>query len=135
MALVDPSTRCAPPMRWLLWLQAAAAAATGVTLIAAPKLIPSSAGLHINADSYSLCYLIAASELSLAMLSWRALSAPDARTLHLIGRYFVVFHSLSALAGAFAIATGASDHLLGTIGMHVLIAVLFIVFLKRVRGA
>jgi hypothetical protein len=57
-------------LRFLLGMRAALTFAAGVVLVIAPALIPGAVGIHFEPPAYLLCYLLAAAEFSLAVLSW-----------------------------------------------------------------
>lgn len=89
-------------LRILLIFHAAATFAAAVVLIAAPELIPGAVGIRVEAGAYLICYLLAAAELSIAVLSWSARTLTDAKALRIIVITFIVLHAASGVLEIYA---------------------------------
>ena len=69
----------------------------GMRDVVAPAAIPRTVGIRIGPSAYLLCYLLAAAELALAVLSWGARSISDKRSIRLIIVSFMVLHGATGL--------------------------------------
>ena len=69
--------------------------AGAAVLIAFPTAIPSTVGITIGRSDYLLVYLVAAAELTVAVLSFGATRITDVAALRLIVSTFVVLHLAS----------------------------------------
>ena len=63
-------------VRILLIIHAVATFAAGAVLVVAPAAIPRVVGIQVGTDAYLICYLLAAAEFGLAVLSWGAHAWP-----------------------------------------------------------
>ena len=71
--------------------------AGAAVLIAFPTAIPSAVGITIGRSDYLLVYLVAAAELTVAVLSFGATRITDVAALRLIVSTFVVLHLASGI--------------------------------------
>jgi hypothetical protein len=71
--------------------------AGAAVLIAIPTAIPSAVGITIGRSDYLLVYLVAAAELTVAVLSFGATRITDVAALRLIVSTFVVLHLASGI--------------------------------------
>ncbi len=97
----------------------------GIVLIVAPVVIPATVEISINDNQYLLCYLLAASELALAFLSFESRKIKDLRSLRLISLSFIIFHLSTALLEIYVLAQGGSVKLIGNIILRVIVSSLF----------
>ncbi len=79
----------------------------------------------VEPQAYLLCYLLAAMEFAIAVLSWGARAIADIRALRLIVLTFIVLHAASALLEITAAAGGPSDAIWVNVALRVLMAALF----------
>ena len=117
--------------RILFALQAFISLASAVTLLASPRLIPSSVGVVVAPSAFLLCYLIGASEFSLAFMSAVGFTAKTDATRDAMVFCAIAFHFSSGLAGVYALATGLPTAIWVNAGAHFVIALLFLFALYR----
>jgi hypothetical protein len=115
-------------LRVLFGLHAVFTFAAGVMLVIAPASIPGIMGIHLATDAYLLCYLLAAAEFGLAVLSWGAATITDDRALRVIVIGFVVFHATSGLLEIVAFAHGLPRAIWANIALRVIVVVLFVYY-------
>ena len=116
-------------LRILLIFHAAVTFAAAVVLIAAPELIPGAVGIRIEVGAYLICYLLAAAELSIAVLSWSARTLTDAKALRIIVITFIVLHAASGVLEIYAFsAQGLSAAIWGNIVLRAVMVFLFTYF-------
>jgi hypothetical protein len=109
----------------LLAIHAAVTFAAGVVLIAAPDLIPSAVGIRIDPGSYLMCYLLAASELSLAALSWGGRTLTDMKSLRVIVWACLVLHASSGILEIYVFAQGLSAAIWSNVALRAVVIFLF----------
>ena len=97
----------------------------GVVLIVAPELIPGAVGITIDPSIYLVCYLLGASEIAIAFLSYYAKNLTDPSALRLIALTFVVFHATTAIVEVFAFMQGVSAAIWSNVALRVAAAALF----------
>ncbi|MFC3653114.1 hypothetical protein ACFONN_16260 [Dyella humi] len=99
--------------------------AAGVVLVAAPALIPSTVGIHLNPNEYLLAYLLAGTELGLAALSYngRNLRHPEVRRVVVMP--CIVVHASSAALEVLAFAHGVSSVILVNAFVRIIVVGLF----------
>jgi hypothetical protein len=101
--------------------------AAGVVLIVAPQVIPATVGITLDKSAYLLCYLLGASELCMAYLSYRGRQL-DAKGRRLICATFIIFHLLTAGVELYAIAGGSDPALWANIALRIVISGLFLYY-------
>jgi hypothetical protein len=99
--------------------------AAGVVLVAWPGAIPSTVGIQIEPNAYLLCYLLAAMEFGVAVLSWGARTITDAKALRVIVIACIVLHAASGLLEVYAFAGGLSGAIWGNVALRALAVALF----------
>jgi hypothetical protein len=99
--------------------------AAGVVLVAWPGAIPSTVGIQIEPNAYLLCYLLAAMEFGVAVLSWGARTITDAKALRVIVIACIVLHAASGLLEVYAFAGGLSGGIWGNVALRALAVALF----------
>jgi hypothetical protein len=109
----------------LLLINAFFTFAAGIVLIIAPGLIPGAVGIHLDPGAYLVCYLLGASELSLAALCYygRALKGGEAMKVVIVT--CMVFHISSGMVEIYAFARGASIAVLANVLVRVIFSLLF----------
>lgn len=112
-------------LRLLLAVNAVLTFAAGIVLITAPELIPSAVGIRIEPSAYLVCYLLAASELSLAALSWGGRAITDVKALRVIVLACIVLHASSGILEIYAFAKGVSATIWGNIVLRAVVVFLF----------
>lgn len=102
--------------------------AAGAVLIAAPALIPSTVGVHLNPNEYLVAYLLAGTELGLAALSYngRNLRCPEVRRVVVVP--CIVVHASSAALEVFAFANGVSSVILINVFVRIIVVGLFLYY-------
>jgi hypothetical protein len=100
----------------------------GVALIVAPELIPGAVGISIDPSGYLVCYLLGASEIAIAFLSYYAKNLTDPPALRLIALSFVVFHAVTAIVEVFAFMQSVSAAIWSNVAIRILAVILFAYF-------
>jgi hypothetical protein len=121
-------------LRLLFVLHAIVTFAAALVLVLAPTAIPRTVGIIVPPSAFLLCYLLAAAELGIGVVSWGARNITDPKALRLVVASFIVFQGASALLELWAFATGVS----GGIWANVLfraVAVALFAYYGIVRGA
>lgn len=116
-----------PPdnLRRLLVVHAILTFAAGIVLIAAPDLIPGAVGIHIEPSANLICYLLAAAELCITVLSWGGRRLSDAKALRVIVWAFLIFHASSGVLEIYAFAGGLSAAIWGNVAVRAVVIFLF----------
>ena len=115
-------------LRLLLLAHGAITLSAAFVLAAAPDLIPSLVGIHLEASSALVAYLLAGAEFGFAVLSFGASRLTDPRALRLIAWTFIAFHGLSGILECYAYMAGeGSGAILGNVLARIVIAGLFFV--------
>lgn len=117
----------------LLLFHAIVTFAAGVVLIVAPGVIPGVVGIQVDPRGHLLCYLLGASEVSLALLSYGSRTLSDRRALQLVCLTFVVFHGLTALVEVYAFTQGISANVWGNVVVRVVVAGLFMYYRGQLK--
>ena len=117
-----------PNLKLLFAVHAGLTFAAGIVLIVAPEMIPGAVGIRLEPGAYLVCYLLAAAELSLAVLSWGARRFSDAKALRVIVLAFIVFHAASGVLEIRAFFEGVSANVWGNIVVRAAIVFLFAYF-------
>ena len=112
-------------LRLLFGIHAILTFAAGIVLVTAPGAIPRTVGIPIGPGGYLLCYLLAAAEFSVSVLSWGARAINDAKALRLIVIAFIVLHAASGLLEIRAFAGGLTAAIWANVALRVLAIVLF----------
>jgi hypothetical protein len=102
--------------------------AAGIVLTVAPGLIPGMIGVHIDKGAYIICYLLASSEFSLAVLSLMGAALTDVKALRAIVLACVVLHTSSALLEIYAYTQGLSAGIWWNVLLRVVVTLLFLYF-------
>jgi hypothetical protein len=84
-------------LRVVLLIQGVVSLIGAVVMAAAPRALPAAVGIIIGRGDYLLPYLLAAAELTVAVLSFGVLRLSDADAVRLIVAAFVVLHLVSAV--------------------------------------
>ena len=100
----------------------------GIVLIVSPGLIPAAVGVHMDPGAYIICYLLAASELSLAVLSFYGRGLTDVKALHVIVLACLVLHISSAILEVYAYAKGLSAGIWWNVLLRIIITILFVYY-------
>ncbi len=102
--------------------------AAGIVLVALPSAIPATIGILLEPQDYLLCYLLAAAELAIGMLSLGAARLDDPRAVELIAAAFAAFHGATAvLEVVYLVAERGDTVLLANIVVRLLAAAVFLV--------
>ncbi len=109
----------------------------GFILFFVPHQIMSLVGVHTEPGTDFVYYLLGASALSLAVLSYGARTLTDARSLRVVALTCLAFHALSAGVGVYAFAHGLSAAVWVNTLIHIIFAVLFVYygFVIKIKGA
>jgi hypothetical protein len=98
-------------LRLLFTLNAIATIAAAIVLVLAPTAIPRTVGIIITPSAFLLCYLLAAAELCIGVVSWGARELTDAKALRVVVTSFIVFHGASAIFELWAFTEGLSGRI------------------------
>jgi hypothetical protein len=112
-------------LRLLFTIHAIITFAAGVVLAFAPALIPRTVGIIITPPGFLLCYLLAASELCIAVISWGARQLTDPKAIRAIVVGFIVLHCVSALLEIRAFTAGLSAAIWTNVAIRIVAIVLF----------
>jgi hypothetical protein len=114
--------------RKLCIAHAAVTLAAAVVLVMSPGLIPGMVGVHVDPGAYLLCYLLAAAELGLAVLSFGARNLQDVQFRKLVAASCVAFHASSAVLEVFAFTQGVGALVLANVFVRVVVVALFLFY-------
>lgn len=117
-----------PSLRVLLIAHAGLTLAAGAVLIAAPELIPSAVGIRLEPNAYLVCYLLAAAELSVSVLSWGARNLTNRQALRIIITAFIVMHAASGVLEIYAFVDGLGAAIWGNVAARAVVVFLFAYF-------
>jgi hypothetical protein len=109
----------------LFIIHAVVTLAAGIALIVSPNLIPATVGIRLNPSQYLMSYLLGASELGIAFLSFFAKNLRDVVAVRLISWTFIVFHLATAVVEVYALSQGVRVSLLGNMALRIVVAALF----------
>ena len=112
----------------LLIIHAIITFTAGIVLIVMPNLIPGSVDISLEPDAYLICYLLAASELSLATLSFFGRKIENSETINLIALTCIVLHASSGILEVYAMTQGLSTKIWGNILLRVIVVAAFVYY-------
>jgi hypothetical protein len=118
-------------LRLILTVHAIITFAATIVLIFAPPAIPMTVGISIAPPAYLLCYLLAAAELCIGVVSWGARNLTDAKALRLVVASFIVFHGASAILELWALIGGLNARILANVVFRVVAVTLFAYYRNR----
>jgi hypothetical protein len=119
-------------LRLLFAVHAMLTVAAGIVLVIAPAAIPSTVGIVVPPAAFLVCYLLAAGELCIGVVSWGARTLTDTRAIRLIVTSFIVFHGASAMLEIRAFMAGVSGGIWANVVVR-LVAVAFFSYYGLVR--
>ena len=97
----------------------------GIVLIVTPQLIPGTVDIHLEKNSYLICYLLGATEIALAFLSYFAKNISDLNALRLISLTFIVCHAVTAIVEVYAFLQGLSASVWANVALRLVVIFLF----------
>jgi hypothetical protein len=109
----------------LLFVHGWVTLAAGLVLIARPQFIPSTVGIHLEANTYLLAYLLAGTELGFAVLSFGGSRLADRAALRLIVWSCIALHGSSASMEVYTYIRGGNIAILGNVAARIIIVGLF----------
>jgi hypothetical protein len=112
-------------LRLLFTLHAIATIAAAIVLVLAPTAIPRTVGIIIMPSAFLLCYLLAAAELCIGVVSWGARKLTDAKALRVVVTSFIVFHGASAIFELWALTAGLSRRIWANVVFRFVAVTLF----------
>ena len=112
----------------LLVAHALVTLAAGLVLIVLPNLISGTVGIWLAPSQYLLSYLLGASELGTAFLSFFAAKLRDVQALRLVSRTFIVFHLATAAVEVCALAQNGGSSLWLNVVLRIGVAALFVYY-------
>lgn len=112
-------------LKILLIAHAIITLAAGVVLIVSPGLIPSAVNLQTPKDAFLVCYLLAASEIAFAILSFSARNIADLKSLRLISITFIILHMSSAVLEVYDYSNGLSGKIWSNVLLRIIVSILF----------
>jgi hypothetical protein len=112
-------------LRLLFTVHAILTVAAGIVLVFAPAAIPRAVGIVITPAAFLLCYLLAAAELCIGLLSWGARTLTDTHAIRLIATSFIVFHGASAVLEIRAFMAGVSGGIWANVVVRFVAVALF----------
>jgi hypothetical protein len=123
-------------LRLLFTVHATLTVAAGIVLVIAPAAIPHAVGIIITPPAFLLCYLLAAAELCIGLISWGARNLTDTHAIRLIATSFIVFHGASALLEILAFMAKVSSGIWANVVVRFVAVALFSYYgLVRPEGA
>ena len=117
----------------LLLIHAVVTAAAAVALVVAPAWIPAAVDIQLAPAAYLLCYLLGATELGLAYLSYYGSRLGPGVGQRLILKGFIVVHLATAALEVLAYQQGLSGKIWGNVALRVVVGALFYYFGLRER--
>ena len=111
--------------RLLFTVHGVVTVAAALVLAITPGAIPGAVGIVLARPAFLLCYLLAAAELCIGIVSWGARNLTDRKALRLVAVSFVVFHGASALFEVWAWTTGVSGRIWANVVVRVVAVALF----------
>ena len=115
-------------MKTVLLIHGIITLSAGFLLVLKPEAIPGTVNIRLSENSYLLCYFLAASEISIAYLSFAARRINDVRYLRIVLNSFIIFHLCTAGLEAYAVAQGASQKIIINVLFRIIIAAIFVYF-------
>jgi hypothetical protein len=112
-------------LRVLFTVHAIATTAAAIVLVLAPTAIPGTVGIMIMPSAFLLCYLLAAAEFCIGVVSWGARELTDAKALRVVVTSFIVFHGASAIFELWAFTAGLSGRLWANVVFRLVAVTLF----------
>ena len=109
----------------LLLFHAFITLAAGIVLIVNPGVIPETINIHLDKNQYLICYLLGASEIAMAFLSFSARQLKDIKAIRLISMTFILFHLLTALVELLALLEGTDKLIIANILVRIMVVTLF----------
>lgn len=107
----------------------------GLVLVIASRAIPHMVSVSVSKNQYILCYFVAASEFSIAYLSFQTTKVKDLIAIRVIFISFIVFHLITAVLEVFVLQNGESKVLILNIVLRIIISFLCYVFgILRLRA-
>jgi hypothetical protein len=76
-------------------------------------------------SAFLLCYLLAAAELCIGVVSWGARELTDAKALRVVVTSFIVFHGASAIFELWALTAGLSGRIWANVVFRFVAVTLF----------
>jgi hypothetical protein len=123
-------------LRLVFTVHATLTVAAGIVLVIAPAAIPNAVGIIVTPPAFLLCYLLAAAELCIGLISWGARKLTDTHAIRLIATSFIVFHGASALLEIRAFMAGVSSAIWANVVVRFVAVVVFSYYaLVRPEGA
>lgn len=119
------------PVRILFVAHGIVTLAAALALIVAPGLIPSTVGLALTPGQYLLPFLLAGTELAIALISFAVVRLNDARFTRYLALAFAVMHL--ATAGLELLTPLNSPVLYANVAVRVVVTVLFALVAVRRR--
>ncbi len=95
--LVHSQRRVSAPLRAVFIVHGVVTLAAAVVLVVAPRAIPSAVNIPVDRAAFLLCYLLAATELAIALMSFGAVHLRDPAAVRLIVLVFIAFHLATGL--------------------------------------
>lgn len=115
-------------LRILAILHAVITTLAGIVLVIAPSFIPNTVGISLDPSAYLICYLLAASEFSIAVLSYGIVVIKDRNAIRIIVLSLIIFHGSAAVLELYAFTQGLSPAIWGNIALRILAVILFYYF-------
>jgi hypothetical protein len=112
-------------LRVLFTVHASLTVAAGIVLVIAPAAIPHAVGIIVPPAAFLVCYLLAAAELCIGLISWGARKLTDTHAIRLIATGFIVFHGASALLEIRAFSAGVSSWIWANVVVRFVVVALF----------
>jgi hypothetical protein len=112
-------------LRLLFTVHAILTVAAGLVLVIAPGAIPRTVGIIVPPAAFLVCYLLAAAELCIGVISWGARKLADTQAIRLIATSFIVFHGASALLEIRAFRAGVNSLIWANVVVRLVVVALF----------
>ena len=121
------------PIKLFLGVQLLATLATGVTLLAAPAMIPAQEGVLLPPSGFMVAYLFAAAELTCAICSAVAIASRDVRTVLAIAAGSTLYQFMIGLTGLYGVIRDSVSAMLPNVVFHLVVVAVFLVLIYRTR--
>ncbi|PBQ30321.1 hypothetical protein CNR22_00610 [Sphingobacteriaceae bacterium] len=96
-----------------------------LVLIVKPEVIPATINISITEPQFLICYLLAAAELAISLLSFGAAYLKDIKALRLISLCFIAFHLCTATVELAVLSDQASSKILINVMLRLSVSALF----------
>ena len=96
-----------------------------LVLLVKPEVIPEAVNISIGEQQYLICYLLAAAEIAISLLSFGAAYLKDTKALRLISLCFIAFHMSTATVEFAVLSNEGSPKIWANVALRLIVSGLF----------